>query len=330
MNKFLFYPGCSMQRSARPYLDSLLAIKDDIGMELEEIEDWNCCGATEYISVSRLPAYALNGRNLALAAQQANGAKTVVAPCSACYLNLAKTDNYMRKDAQLNELVNDALAAGGLHYDPGSLKVRHLLDVIINRIGLETIKSKVISPLQGLRVAPYYGCMVVRPDPEHRFGSPEYPTALDDLLVALGAEVVDYPVKTQCCGGHMTQISAPVAYELIRRLIYSAVNNGADILVTLCPMCQLNLDAYQDDMNKYFGTDYRIPIVYFTQLMGLAFGHYPLELGLGKEFVDARPALMKIGMEVPEESKEKKRRVRRKDDPSLPMPQPLVQKEKSA
>lgn len=330
MSKFLFYPGCSMQRSARPYLDSLQAIQDDIGLELEEINDWNCCGATEYISVSRLPAYALNGRNLALAAQQANGARTVIAPCSACYLNLAKTDNYMQKDAQLNELVNEALAAGGLHYDPGSLKIRHLLDVIINRVGLDAVRRKVVNPLKGLRVAPYYGCMVVRPDPEHRFGNPEYPTALDDLMEALGAEVVDYPVKTQCCGGHMTQISSSVAYELIRRLIYAADSNQADILVTLCPMCQLNLDAYQEDMNDHFGTDYHIPIVYFTQLMGLAFGHHPSELGLGKEFVDARHALMKIGVEVPEEPKTKERRVRRKDDPRLPMPQPLGTKEENA
>ena len=330
MSKFLFYPGCSMQRSARPYLDSLQAIKDDIGLELEEINDWNCCGATEYISVSRLPAYALNGRNLALAAQQANGARTVVAPCSACYLNLAKTDNYMQKDEQLNALVNESLAAGGLHYDPGSLKVRHLLDVIINRVGLDEVKRKVVNPLKGLRVAPYYGCMVVRPDHEHRFGSPEYPTAMDDLMEALGAEVVDYPVKTQCCGGHMTQISSSVAYELIRRLIYAADSNQADILVTLCPMCQLNLDAYQDDMNDHFGTNYHIPIVYFTQLMGLAFGHHPEELGLGKEFVDARHALMKIGVEVPEEPKPKRRRVRRKDDPRLPMPQPLASKEENA
>lgn len=331
MNKYLFYPGCSMQRSARPYLDSLKAIAADIDLELEEIQDWNCCGATEYVSVSRLSAYALNGRNLALAAQQANGARSIVAPCSACYLNLAKTESYMAKDAKLKQLVNESLAAGGLHYEPGSLKIRHLLDVVINRVGLEAVKRQVVRPLQGLRVAPYYGCMVVRPDPENRFGNPEYPTALDELMTALGAEVIDFPVKTHCCGGHMTQISAPVAFELIRRLIYAADQYRADILVTLCPMCQLNLDAYQDDMNKHFGTDYHMPIVYFTQLMGLAFGHEPLELGLGKEFVDPRPALAKIGVEVPEEQQPKKPARRPKDDPSLPMPKPLTRvKEESA
>jgi len=329
MTKYLFYPGCSMQRSARPYLDSLLAIQQDIDMELEEIQDWNCCGATEYISISRLPAYALNGRNLALAAQQANGVRTVLAGCSACYLNLAKTDRYMSKDGRLNAQVNEALAAGGLHYDPGSVKIRHLLDVVVNKVGLEAIKQKVVRPLKGLRVAPYYGCMVVRPDPENRFGSPEYPTILDELMKVLGAEVVDFPVKTHCCGGHMTQISAPVAYELIRRLMYAADQYEADIMVTLCPMCQLNLDAYQDEVNKYFHTDYHLPIVYFTQLMGLAFGHDPEELGLGREFVNTGPALAKIGVEVAEEPVAAKPR-RRRDDPSLPMPQPLPVKEKSA
>lgn len=325
MTKYLFYPGCSMQRSARPYLDSLLAIQQDLGWELAEIQDWNCCGATEYISVARLPAYALNGRNLALAAQQANGVNTVLAGCSACYLNLAKTDRYMGKDAHLNAQVNEALAAGGLHYDPGTVKIRHLLDVIVHKVGLEAVKRKVVRPLTGLRVAPYYGCMVVRPDPENRFGSPEYPTILDELMKALGAEVVDFPVKTHCCGGHMTQISAPVAYELIRRLLYAADQYEADIMVTLCPMCQLNLDAYQDDANKHFRTNYTMPIVYFTQLMGLAFGHDPAELGLGREFVNTAPALAKIGVEVPEELPAAKPRARR-DDPSLPMPQPLLKK----
>ncbi len=329
MTRYLFYPGCSMQRSARPYLNSLMAIQGDIGLELEEIQDWNCCGATEYISVSRLPAYALNGRNLALAAQQANGTRTVLAGCSACYLNLAKTDRYMGKDARLNSQVNDALAAGGLHYDPGTVKIRHLLDVVINKVGLEAVQRQVVRPLHGLRVAPYYGCMVVRPDPENRFGNPEYPTALDELMKTLGAEVIDFPVKTHCCGGHMTQISAPVAYELIRRLLYAADEYDADILVTLCPMCQLNLDAYQEDANKYFGTAYHVPIVYFTQLMGLAFGHDPTTLGLGKEFVDARSALAKIGVRIQGETAVPKHKPRRRDDPSLPMPPPLPHKEEN-
>jgi heterodisulfide reductase subunit B len=151
---------------------------------------------------------------------------------------------------------------------------------------------------------------------------------MDKLLGALGAEVVDFPLKTHCCGGHMSQISEPVAFELIRRLIQAADQYRADVLVTLCPMCQLNLDAYQADMNKHFQTDYHIPVLYFTQLMGLALGCEPLELGLGKEFVNSGPALSKIGVEVPETEPKPRRRRRRKDDPSLPMPRmPVLEEE---
>lgn len=323
MSKYLFYPGCSMQRSARPYLDSLMAIRDDVGMVLEEVQDWNCCGATEYAAVHRLPAHALVGRNLALAAQQVDGTRTVVAGCSACYLNLAKTEYYMRNSARLNGQVNDALSAGGLHYDPGTLEIRHLLDVVYNDVGLEAIRKKVVRPLTGLRVAPYYGCMIVRPDPDNRYDSHEYPMALDRLLEVLGAEVIDFPLKTHCCSGHMTQISPPVAYELIRRLIDSAAQYRADMMVTLCPMCQLNLDAYQPDMNRHFHTDYHVPVLFFTQLMGLAFGHDAEALGIGKEFVAAREALAKIGVEVPAEEEAQKRPSRRKQDQGLPMPRPL-------
>jgi heterodisulfide reductase subunit B len=127
----------------------------------------------------------------------------------------------------------------------------------------------------------------------------EHPVALDRLMKAIGVEVVDYPMKTHCCGGHMTQINAPAAYELIRRLVHGAAEYEADALVTLCPMCQLNLDAYQAEMNRFFRTNYRMPVLYFTQLMGLAFGATPEALGLGREFVDSRPALSRIGVELP-------------------------------
>ncbi|MBI5666497.1 MAG: CoB--CoM heterodisulfide reductase iron-sulfur subunit B family protein [Chloroflexi bacterium] len=325
MRKYLFYPGCSLQRNARAYLDSLMAIREFIGTEFEEIQDWNCCGATEYVAVHHLAAHALVGRNLALAEQQVNGTRTVMAACSACYLNLAKTDSYLRQDAHLAQQVNTALAAGELHYTPGSVRVRHLLDIIVNDVGIDAVKHKVVHPLKGLRVAPYYGCMIARPDRDNRWDNVEHPVALDRLVKALGAEVIDFPMKTHCCGGHMTQINLPVAYELIRRLIHGAAEYRADVLVTLCPMCQLNLDAYQGEMNRYFHTNYQVPIIYFTQLMGLAFGLEAETLGLGKEFVDARPALGRIGIELPAAEPEAEpvaaQQPRRKQkEQGLPMP----------
>lgn len=318
--KYLMYPGCSLQRSAAPYLDSTLAIQDKLAMEFEEIADWNCCGATEYHSVTRLPAHALVGRNLAIAQEQANGSNTVVAPCSACYLNLSKTDNVMKQDAGFGEKVNQSLEAGGMHYDAGSLKIRHLLDVVFNDVGIDRIKELVTNPLKGLRVAAYYGCMIVRPDYENRFDNPEYPNELEELISALGAEVIDFPLKTHCCSGHMTQISSDIAYELIRRLIHGATQYEADLMVTLCPMCQLNLDAFQPNMNSHFGSSYHMPVLYFTQLMGLAFGIDAKDLGIGKEFIDPKEALAKIGIEVPVDEDTPRRK---KKEEGLPMPQML-------
>jgi len=315
--KYLFYPGCSMQRSAIPYMDSITAIEEKMGMELIEVEDWNCCGATEYCAVNRTAAHSLVARNLALAEAMSNGTKTLLAACSACYLNLDKTDHYMREDPAFRDRINDALSAGGLNYTAGSVNVKHVLDVIFNDIGLEKIKEQVVRPLKGLRVAAYYGCMIVRPDVDKKFGNPEYPTTLEDLMIALGAEVIDFPMKTHCCSGHMTQISAETAYELIRRLIYGATRYEADLLVALCPMCQLNIDAYQNETNRYFNTNYEVPILYFTQMIGLAFGIEPKKLGIGREFVDPRPALSKIGVEFTDETPRKKS----KKLEGLPMPQ---------
>ena len=327
-NKYLLYPGCSMESSAIAYNESLTKVAEVLDLGLEEINDWNCCGATEYLGISLTPAYALISRNLALASQQANGNRTVVAPCSACYLNLAKADYYMQEQPKLGRMVNEALAAGGLSYKPGTLEIRHLLDVMVYDIGLDTIASKVVRPLKGLRVAPYLGCMVPRPDYEKRWSDHEHPVELDLLLQALGAEVIDFPLKTHCCGGHMTQIGPDTAFELIRRLVSSADNYEADIMATLCPMCQMNLDAYQNETNQHFGTNFQMPIVFFTQLMGLAFGLEPKELGFGTELVSAKKALAKIGLEAPEPVDVMPARPRKKE--GLPMPKPLPSKRTKA
>ena len=194
----------------------------------------------------------------------------------------------------------------------------------MHEIGLDAVKAKVTRPLHGLRVAPYVGCMVPRPDYHHRWSDPEHPTELDRLLTALGAEVIDFPLKTHCCGGHMTQIGPDTAYELIRRLLHAADQFKADVIAALCPMCQLNLDAYQGATNKHFDTDYEIPVVFFTQLVGLAFGFEAKELGFGREMVSANAALDRIGVELPppteEQERAKRRRRPKKDSKTLPMP----------
>jgi heterodisulfide reductase subunit B len=307
---YAYYPGCSLQATAQSYDTSAKVVGKALGLVFNEVDDWNCCGATEYFSLNSLPAYSLVARNLSLAVD--TGSSDLVAPCSACFLNLHKTEKYMGKYDDLNAQVNQALAAGGISYEPGQIAVRHLLDVIVQDVGMETIADKVTQPLAGLRVAPYYGCLIVRPDSSY---DPEYPMHMDELLAALGARVVDFPLKTHCCGGHMTQISEETAYELQRRILYNAEEYQADIIVTLCPMCQLNLDAYQPQVNRMFKTDFDLPVLYFTQMMGLAFGYSPEELGIGTEIVSANAALKKIGQEEEESFKPKKR-----DKKALPMP----------
>jgi heterodisulfide reductase subunit B len=188
---------------------------------------------------------------------------------------------------------------------------------LVYDVGLETIRSKVVHPLHGLKVAPYMGCMLPRPDYQHRWSDHEHPTELDDLLRALGADVIDYPLTTSCCGGHMTQIGPETAFELIRRLVADADERGAHLMATVCPMCQMNIDAYQNETNHFFGTSYHMPILFFTQLMGLAFGKDPSELGIGLELVSSRNALANIGVEVPITQEPT---ARKKKDEGLPMP----------
>lgn len=315
--KYSYFPGCSLERNAAAYHISAMAIAEPLGLKFIEVDDWNCCGATEYVSLNLTASYALIARNLAQAAKETS-TKQLVAPCSACYLNLKKCDVYMKESPSLEEKINTALAAGGLSYKAGTLNVRHLLDVIVNDIGYDGIAQKVTKPLKGIRVAPYYGCMIVRPKlgENGTFDNPEYPTTLDKLLKVLGATVIDFPLKAHCCGGHMTQISESTGFELIRRLIKGATDYKADLIVTLCPMCQLNLDAFQGAMNSHFNTNYHMPVLYFTQMIGLAFGMDAASLGIGAELVDARPALSKIGVEVPEAELV----VKKQPKEALPMP----------
>ncbi len=319
--KYGYFPGCSLERNAAAYDKSARAVAEPLGMEFVEVEDWNCCGATEYISLNLLASYALSARNLAQAVRT-DGLGELVAPCSACYLNLTKCDKSMRESPSLAAKVNEALAAGGLTYKPGSMRVRHLLDVIVNDIGFEALRAKVTRPLTGLKVAPYYGCFVARPG-YVQFDDTEFPVTLDRLLQALGAEVVDFPLKAQCCGGHMTQISEGMGLEMIRRLVKTADDRGADLIVTICPMCQLNLDAFQGAMNRHFGLNLHVPVLYFTQMMGLAFGLDQAALGIGSELVSSRAALAAIGATPEGEAGGPPKRVK-KDDKALPMPAPLV------
>lgn len=284
--KYAYYPGCSLEAGSAAYDVSVRAVMSALGAQLDELDDWNCCGATEYFTQNELVALSVIARNLALVDK---GHNQLVAPCAACFLNLKKTDKLMAEDATIKSHVNEALAAGGLKYTPGTVEVRHLLDVLYTDVGEKRLRQLTKQPLTGLRVAPYYGCQVVRP----LDGSDcsEYPMKMDELLTWLGAEVVDYPVKAHCCGGHMTQISEPQAFELIRRLLQSAQDYKADVIACICPMCQLNMDAYQARVNSHFNKNFRLPVLFLSQLVGIALGLDWKKLSIGKEIVSAEAIL---------------------------------------
>jgi heterodisulfide reductase subunit B len=310
--RYAYFPGCSLEKNAATYDQSFRAVIDILSQELVELDDWNCCGATEYFSLNPLPAYALVARNLALVPDDLSD---LVAPCSACYVNLYKANHHMSLYPQLDSDINEALAEANISYRPDRVHVRHAIDVLVNDVGYEAIASHVEKPLTGLRLAPYYGCLIVRPD--HGFDDTEYPMSLDRLLEALGATVVDYPLKASCCGGHMPQISPEAAYGLIHELIATADNQGADAIVTLCPMCQLNLDMYQGQANRHIGTNYSMPVLFFTQMMGLAYGLSPDQMGFGQELVSAQRVIDKWNSPPPEEPK---KRTPRRNKKALPMP----------
>jgi len=285
--RYLYYPGCSLKCSGRAYEESLLPVFEATGVELEELPDWNCCGATAYHSVDELKAANLALRNLAMTEKSANGGGPahVIAPCAACYLALVKVQHTLAENPATADRLIKGLAEVGIEYR-GRVKVRHPLDVLVNDIGLDRLGALVRKPLTGLKVACYYGCQLVRPYAE--FDDQDRPTTMDRLMRAMGAETVEWPLKTRCCGGTLTGTIQGIGARLNQLLIEEAASRGATVIATACPLCQFNMDCNQ----KPSGRGNRgVPALFFTQLMGLAFGFAPRRLGLHRQMVAFRPAL---------------------------------------
>ncbi len=282
--RYLYYPGCSLKSTGRAYEESLLAVFEHLGTPLYELRDWNCCGATAYMSIDELKAFALAARNLALAERQNAGEETVglVAPCSACYLVLNKAQRSIEEYAEIGRKVSAALQTANLQYE-GRVRVRHPLHVLVNDIGLEPISQHVKRPLNGLRVACYYGCQIVRPYANS--DDPHTPMTMDRLMQALGAETIDWPLKTRCCGGSLTGTIPEVGLRLNYIVLREALKRGAEVVATACPLCQFNLECYQDKISRQFKEHLEIPVVYFTQLLGLALGIPERRLGMHRLLV---------------------------------------------
>lgn len=267
MKQYAYYPGCSLESLAKAYDASAKEVARALDLEFKEIEDWNCCGATAYFPVDELLAYTLVARNLAIA--EKTGLTDFVAPCSACFKNAYYTNKYLKNDPDLADHINFALEEDKLHID-GKLRVRHLIEVILEDVGLEEIQRKTTYPLKHVRVAPYYGCQLLRPRKDHE--EVENPQFFEELLSAIGAEPLPYTSKTRCCGGSLIITNRKAALRMVHDLLKEAVDREATVIATTCPMCNVNLEVYQSQVNQEFGTDFSIPVMYFTQLMDLAFG----------------------------------------------------------
>jgi len=284
---YIYYPGCSLKSTGRAYEESILSVFRALETPLAELEDWNCCGATAYMSISELKAFALCARNFALAERQLNESNMIdlVVPCAACYLGLNKAWHYLNEYPQLRAKINDALRSANLEYT-GRIRIRHPLDIFVNDMGLEKISSFVKRPLEGLKVACYYGCQILRPYAE--FDDQHEPLSLSKLMISIGAEVVDWPLKTRCCGGSLSGTIPEVGLRLSYILLKEAKKRGCDVIATACPLCQFNLECYQSQMGRLFKDKINMPVAYFTQLMGISLGISHRNLGLQRLFVPLR------------------------------------------
>lgn len=284
--RYVYYPGCSLKATGKPYEESLLAVFRELGLQVDELADWSCCGATTYMGVDEMQAFALATRNLALAERvDPSGHATLMTPCNACYLVLNKAKQYVADYPEVNERVSGALLAIDLDYR-GDVAVRHPLDILLNDVGLETIRKHIKIPLSGLKVACYYGCQIVRP--YATFDDQYQPQSMDRLLRAIGAETVDWPLRTRCCGGALIGTNASAGLGLNCLLLEEARRLGAQAIATCCPLCQHNLECYQQEIGNEFGVNAEISVAYFTQLLGVALGLHPDALGMQRMLTPVR------------------------------------------
>jgi len=290
MKEYIYYPGCSVKTNAKHYEESILPVFKILGMELEELPDWNCCGATASMSVDDEKAAAINGRILSIAEK---AGKDIIAPCAACYLSLKKANNFLKGDSKESEKILSKLKELGLEYK-GTIKVKHPVEVLVKEIGVDQIKEKVHHELKGLKVASYYGCQVVRPFKE--FDDMDYPESMDALLQSLGVETVSFTAKTKCCGGALTANLEELGARLNYVIIKEAQKKGADAIATLCPLCLFNLEITQDKISKIYKEDFKMPILFFSQLMGLAFGFSKEEMGFSRSLIPIKQIWDKIQM----------------------------------
>ncbi|MFQ6057516.1 MAG: CoB--CoM heterodisulfide reductase iron-sulfur subunit B family protein [Anaerolineae bacterium] len=281
--KIPYFPGCTLSTKAKGFDLAGRAAAQALGYELVELPQWNCCGAAFPLAVDNLMAFIAPTRVL-INAQEGENLATL---CAICYHVLKRTNHFLRQEAEKRERINLFIEEA---YD-GEVRVVHFLELLRDELGFEALSERVVKKLDGLKVAPYYGCLLLRPYEEIGLDDPEAPTILDDFLASLGCEVVDFPYKTECCGAYLLTRSAEVTTEMSYSILSSAARQGAEALVTSCPLCQFNLEYRQDEMARQHTDFVSIPVLYFTQLLAMALGLEPATFGLEGHQVDLRPLL---------------------------------------
>jgi heterodisulfide reductase subunit B len=296
--KVAYYPGCALEGTGHAYNKSTKAVGKKLGLELDEVKNWNCCGAMEVKNIDPKIQTYLSSRVMSIAANEM-GHEVVMAPCNGCYHNLKKAEYDLANDQGSRE-VTDRLSskAGHKTYEAGQIETIHALDWIKDAIGEEELAARVKNSLKGLKVANYYGCMYTRPRhifPEKDQGpgseSTSKPHFMDDLLAAAGAENVDFALKTACCGGAHTLSDADTSTKLVINILQAAEEAGAEVIATECPTCHTGLEMHQIRAETNFGIKTSVKILYFTQLLGIALGLSPRKVGVNENVSDGKAAL---------------------------------------
>jgi len=279
-----YYPGCSLHSLSSELDESARAVCKELGLKLVEPQGWICCGSSAAHGYDHVAAAALPMENLALI--EKSGFTEVAAPCAACFFRFKSALHDVKEDPELKEQVSKRIS-----YDyQDKVRVLSMLDVLSDKVGMEAIAAKVKRPLHGLRVVSYYGCLLTRPPEITGADHPENPRQMDQIVTAIGAESVDWSYKTECCGGSLSLTKTDLALALTKKLLLAARAAGADAITVSCPLCHVNLDVRQTQI----ALDFRMPVIYITQLMGLAFGIKPEHLALSKHMVSVQPVLDKL------------------------------------
>jgi len=282
--KFALFTGCVAKGATRELMLSTMKSAESLDIEFVEMKSAACCGAGVVSEKNPLLADALNARTFAIAEEQNLDVVTI---CSTCQGILKKTESHVDADPAYKEKINNVLEEGGHHYAGGKIKIQHFANVLGTEEGMKLLREKVKRPLTGLKTAAFYGCYVLRPSELSLYDDPDNPTGMEEIFEILGATPVYYESRIKCCGFPIIMMNKSASHDMAGNALIDAIDRGADCVVTGCPLCHLSLDAYQPEIEKMNKKGYSIPILHLPQLVALALGHSPQELGMDKHIVSA-------------------------------------------